>query len=229
VAPVGGPDVVELENLDVRRRCRQDIVLLDVGVVDEDEEAVAEEVVEVFDLGDVVAVEKVEVFKEGAVVGDLDAADVFPEFAAGVGSGLVAFEDVVNFHEAVAVVEVVVEVDEHVAAGDVLAVFEFDGDKHCAEECDGEREDADGSLFAGPEPGYDRQTQQNEQYRGEDDEKLDFVVVSESGHGIDLSLISTKLVIFFNISSGILTIIYLLLISYEEGLGKIIIQVLIFP
>jgi hypothetical protein len=112
----------------------------------------------------------------------------------------VAFEDVVNFHEAVAVVEVVVEVDEHVAAGDVLAVFEFDGDKHCAEECDGEREDADGSLFAGPEPGYDRQTQQNEQYRGEDDEKLDFVVVSESGHGIDLSLISTKLVIFFNIA-----------------------------
>ena len=72
------PDLVQLEDLHVGGRCRQDVVLLDVRVVHEQEEPVAEQVVQIFNAGDVVAVEKIEVLEECAVLCDLHAGDIFP-------------------------------------------------------------------------------------------------------------------------------------------------------
>ena len=52
--PVPDPDSIKLENLHVRRRSGQDVMLLDVRIVGKEEGPIAENVVKVVDAGYVV-------------------------------------------------------------------------------------------------------------------------------------------------------------------------------
>ena len=78
------------------------------------------------------AVEQVQVLEEGGVLCDFHRADILPRFRAGEVARLAFLEHLVHLHQSVALVEVVVKVDEHVAAGHVLRVLQLHGDEHGA-------------------------------------------------------------------------------------------------
>ena len=95
------------------------------------------------------AVEQVQVLEEGGVLCNLHRAHVLPRFCAGEVARLAVLEHLVHLHQPVALVEVVVEVDEHVAAGHVLRVLQLHSDEHGAHQRSSQGEDAHSCLLAG--------------------------------------------------------------------------------
>ncbi len=178
------PDLVQLEDLHIGGRSRQDVVLLDVRVIHEEEEPVAEQVVQIVDAGDVVAVEKVEVLEESAVLCDLHAGDILPALVAVVSFDLSVFKHLVDLHKAVTVMEIVVQVDQHLAARDLRPVLQLDGDEYGADQSRGQREDPHRRLLSRPERVHNQQAQQHQQNRRQYDKKRNACLVLYGSHDL---------------------------------------------
>lgn len=159
-------------------------MFLDIRIVHKQEEAVTEEVVQVLDLGDMMAVKEVQVLEESTILGYFHAFHIAPDTRRFRGVCRVLFQGLVDLHQAVGVMEIIVEVNEHIAASDVLTVFELDGDEEGADECDGKGEDADAGFLAGLEPHDGHEAQQAEHHRGEDHEYGHPGVVTYLSHRI---------------------------------------------
>ena len=108
-------------------------------------------------------VEQVQVLEECAVLRNLNAGDILPPLIAIVPIDFGILQHLIDLHQAVAVVEIIVEVDQHLAARDLRPVLQLNCYEYGTDQRRRQRENPYGRLLARAERVHDQQAQQHQQ------------------------------------------------------------------
>ena len=89
-----------------------------------------------------------EILKGSAVLRHFYRGYIFPPLIRIVSFYLAIFKYLINLHETVTIMKIIIQIDKHLTAGHILAVLEFDSDKNRSYQRDSQRENADRGFIS---------------------------------------------------------------------------------
>jgi hypothetical protein len=176
--PVLNPQGIQAKQIREGGGRRKQVFFLHVRIVHKQEETIAKQIVKVLDFCNLVLYEQGEIFKESAeklhVLVLYPLLNLFVVFTPKIG----VVQRRIHTHQSIAVVEVVVEVDQHFATGNLGRVFQLKCNEKRTKEGNEQRKCANRRFRAEVIPVYvyefdnkqsaDKQRQKEERYQSDD-------------------------------------------------------------